>query len=51
MSGQRFAVVESKGEIGRVMEQDSRQVITQAGGRRKTTMIQNVAGACADGTA
>ena len=30
-------MVERKGEIGWVTEQDSRQIITQAGGQRKTT--------------
>ena len=51
MSEQRLVVVERKGEIGWVTEQDSRQIITQAGGQRKTTMIQKVAGACAAWTA
>lgn len=45
MSEQRFVVVESKGEIGWVMEQDPRQIITQAGGQRKSTVTQKVAGA------
>ena len=36
MSEQRFVVVESKGEIGWVMEQDPRKMITQAGGQRES---------------